>query len=386
MNIEARIAEIETRRLEIRTALEGTGEVDVQALQQELTELNDERTQLEARRALAQSLNHGGGNPIPSPEQNRQRSGEETEREYRSAWLRHLMGRQLTDAEERAYSSADNSAGAVIPTQTANKITQKMYAVAPILKLCNIFRIPGNVKIPIEGTTTDAALHAENAAITADADTLTYLNLTGYEVTKLIKASKTVETMSVDAFEDYIVKIVAETVARKLENYVFTGTGNNQPGGICIGGKGANGAFTNNTDMLTVAAANDVTEANIITLYSMLGDGYENGAVWTMSKSTFFAYFHAIMNTGKNNTISFMDGKYYILGNEVVFTSSLVKGVAYFGNFNYEIINFAQDIKVEKSLVSGFASNSIDYLGSCIVDAKPAAGLGAFVKFVKTQA
>ena len=41
---------------------------------------------------------------------------------------------------------------------------------------------------------------------------------------------------------------------------------------------------------------------------------------------------------------------------------------------------------IVKSEHSGLATNSIDYLGACVFDSKAIAGVGAFVKFVKTQA
>ena len=91
------------------------------------------------------------------------------------------------------------------------------------------------------------------------------------------------------------------------------------------------------------------------------------------------------MNKSKNNVVEFANGKYYIMGIEVYFTGSLTKGVAYLGNFRYIIANFAQDINVVKSEHSGLGTNSVDFLGACLFDSKAAGGLGAFVKFIKSQ-
>ena len=38
--------------------------------------------------------------------------------------------------------------------------------------------------------------------------------------------------MALSAFESYIVEVIAEAVARRIEKYIFTGTGTNQPGGV----------------------------------------------------------------------------------------------------------------------------------------------------------
>jgi HK97 family phage major capsid protein len=243
--------------------------------------------------------------------------------------------------------------------------------------------VPGNFKFAVEGANNDATIHSENAAITVAADNLGSVSLTGYEIVKLVKASRATVNMTIAAFESYIVEIIAEAIARKIENYIFVGTGTNQPGGVAQGGKGTNGAYTAGVDMVETSA---VTEANITAVYGMLASGYERNAVWAMSKATFFADYYALMNKSKNNLIEFANGKYYIMGCEVYFTGSMASGEAYLGDFSYIVGNYSQDIAVVKSEHSGLATNSVDYLGSCVFDSKAIAGLGAFVKLVKKAA
>lgn len=383
-----RMNEINARKVELRAMLEGTGEVDLDKVTAELRELDTEYKKLEQRKQTIEGINAGTipAVEIPNPVTARAADTFDQEKEYRNAWLKTLQGKALTENEQRAYSTAANSALPAIPESTANEIIKKMYEVAPILQKCKIFHVPGNFKFAVEGANADAAIHTENAAITAAGDSLTSVSLTGYEIVKLVKASRATVNMTIAAFESYIVEIIAEAIARKIENYIFVGTGSNQPGGVANGGKGTNGAYTAGTDQVTVAAATAVAEADITTLYGMLSSGYERNAVWTMSKATFFAYFYALMNKSKNNLIEFANGKYYIMGCEVYFTGSLSMGVAYLGDFSYIVGNYSQDITVVKSEHSGLATNSVDYLGSCVFDSKAIAGLGAFVKFVKTQA
>ena len=261
-----------------------------------------------------------------------------------------------------------------------------MYEVAPILQRCKIFHVPGNFKFAIEGTNDEAALHTENAAITAASDSLGSVSLTGYEIVKLVKASRACSEMALSAFESYIVEVIAEAVARRIEKYIFTGTGTNQPGGVKTAGKGASGAYTDGTDQITVGKTASLTEENVITLYGLLGDGYERNAVWCMNKATFFSDFFPLMNKSKNNVIEFANGKYYIMGAEVYFTGSLAAHEAYLGDFSYIIGNYSQDITDVRSEHSGLATNSIDYLGACVFDCKPVAGLGAFVHLTKATA
>ena len=387
MTFIKRMQEINARKAELRSMLEGSGEVDLDAIEKELRDLDTEFKELEKRKATIDGINAGTipAVEIPNPVTARSADTFDQDKEYRSAWLKTLQGKALTENEQRAYSTTANSALPAIPESTANEIIKKMYEVAPILQRCKIFHVPGNFKFAVEGTNSDAALHTENASITAASDSLGSVSLTGYEIVKLVKASRATVNMTINAFESYIVEIIAEAIARKIENYIFAGTGSNQPGGVANGGKGSNGAYTAGTDQVTVAASANVAEADITTLYGMLSSGYERNAVWAMSKATFFAYFYALMNKSKNNLIEFANGKYYIMGCEVYFTGSLAKGVAYLGDFSYIVGNYSQDITVVKSEHSGLATNSVDYLGSCVFDSKAIAGLGAFVKFVKSQ-
>ena len=387
MTFIKRMQEINARKAELRSMLEGSGEVDLDAIEKELRDLDTEFKELEKRKATIDGINAGTipAVEIPNPVTARSADTFDQDKEYRSAWLKTLQGKALTENEQRAYSTAANSALPAIPESTANEIIKKMYEVAPILQRCKIFHVPGNFKFAVEGTNSDAALHTENGSITAASDSLGSVSLTGYEIVKLVKASRATVNMTINAFESYIVEIIAEAIARKIENYIFAGTGSNQPGGVANGGKGSNGAYTAGTDQVTVAASANVTEADVTTLYGMLSSGYERNAVWAMSKATFFAYFYALMNKSKNNLIEFANGKYYIMGCEVYFTGSLAKGVAYLGDFSYIVGNYSQDITVVKSEHSGLATNSVDYLGSCVFDSKAIAGLGAFVKFVKSQ-
>lgn len=377
-----RMNEIIARKAELRSMLEGSGEVDLDAITTELRDLDTEYKGLEKRKQTIEGINAGTipAVEIPNPVTARSAETFDQDKEYRSAWLKTLQGKALTENEQRAYSTAANSALPAIPESTANEIIKKMYEVAPILQRCKIFHVPGNFKFAVEGANNDAAIHQENAAITVAADNLGSVSLTGYEIVKLVKASRATVNMTIAAFESYIVEIIAEAIARKIENFIFVGTGSNQPGGVAQGGKGANGAYTAGTDMVETAA---VTEANITAAYGMLASGYERNAVWAMSKATFFADFYALMNKSKNNLIEFANGKYYIMGCEVYFTGSLAAGVSYLGDFSYIVGNYSQDIAVVKSEHSGLATNSVDYLGSCVFDSKAIAGLGAFVKLVK---
>lgn len=391
---EKRKKEIAARRAELRALLTTGGEIDLDAITRELDDLDAEEATLDNRAAIAERLNRSGGgatipgapNPIlGSVTEARAAEPDGEDRLYRSAWLKTLQGKPLDANEQRAYSTAADSGLAIIPETTANQIIKKMYEVAPILEKCKIFHVPGNFKFAVEGTNEEATKHAENGEITPANDNLGQVNLTGYEIVKLVKASRACSAMALSAFETYIVEVVAESIARKIEKYIFTGNGTTEPAGTTTAGKGVNGAYTDGTDQITVAKTAALTEANIVALYGMLGNGYERNAIWAMRKTTFFSDFFPLMDKGRNNLIEFANGKYYVMGVEVYFTGSLAANEAYLGDYSYIIGNYSQDITVVKSEHSGLGTNSIDFLGSCVFDSKPAA-VGAFVHLKKATA
>lgn len=159
MNIEKRRAEIAARKAEIRKLIEGDNEnkLNMDELEKELRELNEEDSKLEKRQAIERMLNGGAAPASPAGLDNpvarsaSTTAPENTEKLYRSAWLKTLQGKPLTDEEKRAYSTAAGSALPIIPETTANQIIKKMYEVAPILQKCKIFHVPGNFKFAVEG-------------------------------------------------------------------------------------------------------------------------------------------------------------------------------------------------------------------------------------------
>lgn len=304
--------------------------------------------------------------------------------EYRSAWAKSLLGHELNEVEKRAYSTATGAGAEVIPVAISDEIIKKVYEYAPVLQGLKLLRVPGNLKWAIVDNEDEAAIHTQNGAITGASDTLKEISLGGYEILKVVSASKAVKTMSLPQFEAFIVDALAENLARRIEKFVFLGTGSSQPTGLEKAGAGVNGAYTDGTDQVSVNNVTAVTEADVLSWYGMVGSFADMKAY--MSKATFMAYFYPLMNVGKNISVRFVNGQYFILDIPVQFTNTLTKGVAYLASLQNVIANMAQDIQVESSAAAGFNRNAIDFKADCLFDCKPIVGRTAFAKFVKAQA
>ena len=384
-----RIKEIEARLAAIKQEIEQRGDAmtaaEIDALEQETTQLTEERAGLiaaaEKRNGILDNIAKGGGVSIRSfgkkEEDNADPDDPFGTPEYRSAWLKNLRRLPLTDAEKRAYANASGTGAEVVPTQTANEIISKVKKLAPMLNEVTLLHVKGAVKFVVEGTNNDAAIHTENAAITPAADTLTTVTLSGYEIVKLDQISDTVKTMSIAAFESWIVDMLAEAIARKVEDFFINGTGTSQPKGI---DKANTWGATNS---VSVGASASLTAANVQTLIGLLNAGYDRNAKFVMSKRTLFTDFMPLQDTSKNHIVTVQGNSYFVYGYPVLLSDYVKEHEAFLGDFKKVCANFAESINVKNAY--DIDTNSYKYSGIAIFDCQPAIG-EAFVKLVKAGA
>jgi len=368
--IQARMAQIE---------IEANHEnADLDALEAEMRTLTEERRQIleraEARRRILDGIAGGAGDPVAIIDERTLDEDPLSRPEYRIAWLKQLRGISLSAAEQRLMDSGATSAGPAIPTQTANMIAEQLQQVAPLLNEVELLQIPGNVTVPVEKQIADAALHTEGALLNGDKDSLQPVNLSGYEIIKLVPVSAKVDAMSMAAFESWIVSSITRRMGYALENYLVNGTGVNQPGGIAAAntwGAGNSVAF----------AAAKPTLAELQTLMGNLNGAYHANAKWLCSAKFMFGTLLALHDNTKYPLVTFdaSAGKYRLYGKEVLISSKVADTALYFGDMKYLIANFAQPITIGADASSGFRYNTIDYRGVCVFDSKPALG-EAFVK------
>lgn len=379
--IEARLAEIkkdiDTRGAEMNTEELGKLEKETKELTEQRTEMME---QIEKRNGILENIKKGAGvvtRSFESKEEKQETDDPFGTPEYRSAWLKQLRRLPLSDAEKRAYSNATGAGAEVIPTQTANEIISKVKQLAPMLNEVTLLHVKGAVKFAIEGTNNAAAIHTENAAITAAADTLTYVSLSGYEIVKLVQISDTVMTMSISAFESWIVNMLAEAIARKIEDLIINGTGSSQPKGI---DKANTWGATNS---VTVAKTSALTSANVQALIGLLPAGYDRNGKFVMSKKTLFVDFMPLQDNSKNHIVTVQGNSYFVYGYPVILSDYVAEHEAFLGDYKKVCANLAENIGVKNAY--DIDSNSYKYSGIAIFDCVPAIG-EAIVKLVKATA
>ena len=353
MNLEQiteRKAELEKeiRSAESKESLEGMEE-KINAINTRIAELKE----FETRKAHAEALQNNVVVPDKTIEETRKEEGKMVD--YRTAFLKTMLGKEL-DVEERAAYSTLTNAGAAVPEELQADIISKAKEYAPILNEITLLNVQGGVKFAVEGTTDAAGTHTELATITAASDSIVEVVLSAYEITKLIQISATVKNMSLAQFESWLTSTLAESIAMKLENLVFNGSGVGEATGI-----------------LTVKTSGDltsITTENIFALVGKLKSGYARNAKWAINRKTFFTTVLPLQDMGKNDLVVFDNGKYRLLGAEVLWTDSVADGDVIFGDFKKYVANLASPQQV----VSQFDinTNSYKYLGAAEFDGKVA--------------
>ena len=284
--------------------------------------------------------------------------------EYRSAFFKKLQGKPLTEDEEREFTLVPNTAGAVVPTETANMIFDNMTKIAPMLSEIQLLRVAGNLRFAVQGVRNAAAAHVEGVAVVPALDTMVTVTLSGFEFMKVIRISQTIQTMAIDVFESWITKIIGEDIAVQIDSEIING-------GTVTGNIAAAQVWVEGVNQITYIPANGLVYGDITSLIALLPSAFDANAKFVMRKSTFYGQVLA-MTDANGNPIAVPDiaskGKYNILGYPVLIDDNVIANEAYLGDYKQVVGNLAADIQVARSTESGFLNNSVDFRGTAIFD------------------
>ncbi len=322
-------------------------------------------------------------NPIESAVLNAAQATPDTHAtpEYRSAFFKKLLGRELTESENRAFAAAQaekradsfntlSNSDAVIPTQTLNEVVKPARGVNGLYNEVRIFNVPSNLSVPV-GTPTDAASwHVEGAAVDRSNVMTTAVTFSGLELIKVLSMSAAARRMDIAAFESYITQELRSSIADAIGAAIVEGTRSGQPTGILSG-----------IDWADDNTVSGVTADGLLAAIALLPAGYAGGAKFAMSTATLFGQVYPLKdNDGRYIfTDAESGGVRRLFGFPIVLDDNIPAGTVIFGNFRYYGVNIPQGVAVEVSRESGFTSGLIDFRALCIADGKPIVP-GAFVK------
>lgn len=376
------IEQIEKRASEIQNLINTDANADVNALNIEAQGMNQAMAELRGQSGSGiefRGFNFLGGSHIGG--QTEEVEDLASTKEYRSAFFKTLLGKKLTQAEQRAFDAVVEtrsdaysniaSSVAVIPTQTMNEIVVKARKIGGIMSVARMFAVPAKMSLPVATPGGKASWNpTEGAPVESEGANVAYVSFGSNEMIKVLSISASVKKMSVPAFEAYLIEELTNCIMEGLADCVVNGS--------VSGGKNVYGAGVNDgisivwtPDTNAVEYATNVTYADIVKTIGLLKKGYSANARFAMNNKTLFTQVYSIQDQNKR-PIFIQDpqnekiGK--ILGFEVVVDDNLADGEILFGDFNYLGVNLVDGIAIDVSTQSSFKAGRVDYRAMAIAD------------------
>ena len=379
---EMNMEQVEARLTELDAAVESMEEVsEVEAATEEkraLLERKAELEELQQRKDAAKALNEGTAKPDRTIEifgKEKKNMFELNSHEYRDAWLKNLQGKPMTAEERDGFTQTSTYATNAIPTEIATKFFEKKKKLAPMLSEITLLRVAGNIQFVAEGTRNSAAKHTENSALNVAADTTVKVTLGAFEFFKVLAISESAKLMSIDAFEDWLVEMLAGDIARAIDDYIINDSSN---GIVAI-----TPWSTGTNQILNTAGP---TYKNICDLIALLPAAYDAEAKFRVNKKTRYGKIAAVVDSAGRPIFvespeQGLTGRimgYPVLVDDYVTTAN---NAIYLGRWQDVVGNLSQDINV--ITYPDYDHAQVKYRGGAFFDSKVAKNDG-IVRFVTT--
>jgi HK97 family phage major capsid protein len=368
------VEELEARRAQIGVEAEQDG-ADLDALEAEIKGI---KAELEARKEAAAkkaeirtAVATGAGEviaeapqtPIPTEER---KMFKIDSIEYRDAWTKKIIGRELNEEERAALGAA----GAVIPTMTVNAVWDKLTGPADLLGKVDVSQFPTYVRFPKATTKAAATGQAVGGTITESSDVIGYIDLIPNEYVKLLTVGADIDHMAVSAVHDWIVNNLVESIRAEINKDIVVGTGTNELKGILT---------SVSADSTAIPAT--VTKASLLKIMGALGSNYQGGAVWIMTPAMFY---ENVMTLTQLNDYIINDGfNFKLFGHDVVLMSELLvstKETILYGDPKAYKLNVFKALEVKPFETA--TTTNIQFRGATMADGE-LIDAAAFVRFAQ---
>ena len=372
---EMNVEQLEARKAELLSQVEETEEreqldaieADINAIKAEL----EERKALEAQKAeIRQAVAEGQVGEVVKEfkEESRGKNMYSVDSiEYRDAWTKKIIGRDLNEEERSALSSA----GAVIPKMTVDAVWDKLVKEAELLSKVDVSQFPNYVRFPVATTNNAATSQAVGGSITESSDVIGYVDLVPNEYVKLLTVGADIEHMAVSAVHDWIVNNIVTNIRYAINKDILVGSGSNALKGI-----------KESVNANATKIPSSVTKASLLKIMGTLGSQYQNGAIWIMSPEMFY---EGVMTVSALNDYIINDGfAYKLFGHDVVLMSEAVISSAenvFYGDPKAYKVNIFKALEVKPFETA--TTTNIQFRGATMADGE-LLDTSAFVRFVQT--
>jgi HK97 family phage major capsid protein len=301
--------------------------------------------------------------------------------EYRSGYLKRLQGKPLTEIEQRALTTGIGSAGAAVPTTTLDMVLVKLRQFSILYPLIKVSFIPGNLNLVVQNALNSASWKAEGAPGTPVDDTVNTVNLTGFELIKLVQISAAADSMTIDAFEEYIASELARQMSIAIESAIVNGTGAGQATGIIPG------VVWDASNSNTYSKTEGIGYDDLVGGRALLGPLYRKNAIWVFNSAAEAQVMLIKDNYGRPIFTADPAGGFpgKILGNSYIVNDYVPVDTFLFGCFDYYYMNFSKSPTIDVSREAAFTSGMLTYRSLTVADGKPALS-EAFAKLTRATA
>lgn len=335
-----RLQEIEQRLSAIKAEIEVEG-ADLDALEKEINSLKEERTALiekvEKRKQLINDVDLNGTiiTDLGKEERNMDEIKGIDSKEYRSAFLKNLVGAELTNEERAAFTHTTTNTTAPLPTTMLNEIWDLVSKKHVIMGDIKTYRT-GTILEVVKHTTIvngKAKVTAENTANDDEQNTIVKVTLSGKDFSKHVVISYAMSSMSIDALESYLVTEVANNIGEALADDTIATIKT----GIAAGNK------------VSSTGIKVITYKELAALFGKLKN-VSNRVVY-VNNATFYNYIVSMEDTTGRPLFQptmQVDAQGVLIGAQVKIEESVAADEILVGDPQMVVCNMVQDILIEQ--------------------------------------
>ncbi len=200
------------------------------AIAKKLAEKRLEAFRADMRRAQAAGMEKPGHKAPADPENREETFGPDSP-EYRSAFWKIMTNRasELTEKETRAAyttvtTDTTNGAAYVLPRTMINAIWDLVEGTHSITTDITFYRTGTIIEVPYRSAISQGAAAVVNEATANDDEINTFgkVTLVGKDFSKTVKMSYAMAKMSIDAFESFIVREIADSIGGAIATDIVT--------------------------------------------------------------------------------------------------------------------------------------------------------------------
>jgi HK97 family phage major capsid protein len=311
------------------------------------------------------------------------RSAEDVEELEVRAFEQYLRSQGRIETRDDANMTFGAN-GAVVPTSIANRIVEDVLKICPIYADADRYNVKGSLTLPYyDESSSQIVCGYATEFVAPDATTgkFSAITLTGFLGEALTNVSKSLINNSQFDIVGFVVRKVAEAIAKFIEKELLIGTPATTSGGTTVPAK-IEGLSSLAAGQIIESAANTaITADELIKVQEQVPDQYQANAYWIMNKKT----RTAIRQLKESGTGAYLLNKdansrwgYTLFGKDVYTTDTMPevkaanagKVAVYYGDMTGLAVKVSEDIEVEVLRETMATKHAVQVVGFVELDAK----------------